>query len=140
MRNYYFMLIFIGLVLTAPVRAEDLTHVQLIGCHDGDTCAFNVLLPPVIGGNVGVRLAGIDTPEIHGKCDHEKERAIQAREFLSAQLAGAQIVLADVSRDKFFRIDATVIANGVNINALMVERGYAVPYHGSGPRHDWCHP
>ncbi|MCI0427163.1 MAG: thermonuclease family protein [Nitrospiraceae bacterium] len=35
---------------------------------------------------------------------------------------------------------ATVIANGVNINQLMVKKGFAALYTGTGPRHDWCRP
>ena len=50
------------------------------------------------------------------------------------------MLLQQVFRDKFFRIEATVIANGVNINQLMVKKGFAALYTGTGPRHDWCKP
>lgn len=107
--------------------------------HDGDTCAFNILLPAVFGTDIGVRLSGIDAPEIAGKCAKEKALALVARDFLRGQLAGAS-VQQQVFRDKFFRIEATVIANGVNINQLMVKKGFGALYTGTGPRHDWCKP
>ena len=132
------------MLLPAVALAEDLPHVQWLHCSDGDTCAFNVFalvpLPAVFGADLGVRLSGIDTPEKLGKCAKEKQLALAARDFLRSQMAGASIVLKDVSRDKYFRIEATVEANGVNLNQLMIQKGYAVPYQGTGPRKDWCQP
>jgi micrococcal nuclease len=127
----------IGL-LSANVWAENLNSVEWLTCYDGDTCSFNVLLPPVLGSAIGVRFSGIDAPEIHGKCEKENSLALLARDFLRMQLVGASVLLVDVARDKYFRIDATVFANGVNLNQLLVQEGYAVPYSGSGARHDWC--
>jgi endonuclease YncB( thermonuclease family) len=71
----------------------------------------------------------------------EKERealALVTRD-LRGQLA-ASVLQQQVFRDKFFRIEATVIANGVKINQLMVKNGFAALYTGTGPRHDWCKP
>jgi len=92
------------------------------------------------GDDIGVRLSGIDALEIAGKCAKEKALALVTRDFLRGQLAGARVLLQQVFRDKFFRIEATVIANGVNINQLMVKKGFAALYTGTGPRHDWCLP
>ena len=127
-------------LLAGASQAEDLTNVMWIACYDGDTCAFNVLLPAVFGTNIGVRLSGIDAPEIAGKCAKEKLLAAEAREFLRGKMANAKLVLQNVFRDKYFRIEATVLANDINLNQLMVSQGYAVLYSGSGPRHDWCAP
>jgi endonuclease YncB( thermonuclease family) len=92
------------------------------------------------GDDIGVRLSGIDAPEIAGKCAKEKALALVTRDFLRGQLAGASVLLQQVFRDKFFRIEATVIANGVSINQLMVKKGFAALYTGTGPRHDGCQP
>jgi endonuclease YncB( thermonuclease family) len=92
------------------------------------------------GDDIGVRLSGIDAPKIAGKCAKEKALALVTRDFLRGQLAGASVLLQQVFRDKFFRIEATVIANGVKINQLMVKNGFAALYTGTGPRHDWCKP
>lgn len=130
------------MLLPAVVLAEDLPYVAWRHCSDGDTCAFDILtlvpLPAVFGTDIGVRLSGIDTPEKVGKCAKEKQLALAARDFLRSKMDGATIVLKDVSRDKYFRLEATVLANGVNVNQLMISKGYAVPYHGTGPRKDWC--
>lgn len=133
-------LLFVFLVLMPSWSfAEDLTNVQWLACHDGDTCDFNVLLPAIFGAGISVRLSGIDTPEIRGKCTQENMLATQARDFLIMQLQAAKtIVLRQVFRDKYFRIDAVIMADEVNLNNLMVSKGYAVPYTGSGVRHDWC--
>lgn len=124
--------------LTMAVRAEDLSNVVWLDCHDGDTCAFNILMPAVLGEHLGVRLTGIDAPEINGKCEKEKRLAVQARDFLKSQLTGKSVVFQQVFRDKYFRLEAVVVADGVNLNQLMVQQGYAVPYPGIGPRKNWC--
>ena len=129
------------LAWSLSAHAEDLPNVQWLNCHDGDTCAFNVLLPAVFGADLGVRLSGIDTPEINGKCAKEKLLAGQAKAFLTEQmLAAKKIVLQSVFRDKYFRVEAVVLADEVNLNQLMVQKGYAVLYSGVGPRQSWCAP
>jgi micrococcal nuclease len=133
----------IVLLLAVPVlsQAEDLPNVQWLNCYDGDTCAFNVLLPAVFGTDIGVRLSGIDAPEIVGKCAQEKSLALVARDFLQSQVKAAKkVLLQNVFRDKYFRIEAVVLADAINLNQLMVQKGYAVLYSGAGPRHDWCAP
>jgi micrococcal nuclease len=91
------------------------------------------------GDDIGVRLSGIDAPEIDGKCAKEKALALVTRDFLRGQLAGAS-VLQQVFHDKFFRIEATVIANGVNIKSTHGQEGLRSVVTGTGPRHDWCPP
>jgi len=34
-----------------------------------------------------IRLNGVDTPEIHGKCQYEKDLALKARDFVRKMLA-----------------------------------------------------
>ena len=84
------------------------------------------------GDDIGVRLSGIDAPEIAGKCAKEKSLALVTRDFLRGQLAGAS-VLQQVFRDKFFRIEATVIANGVNIKSTHGQEGLRSVVYGHGP-------
>jgi len=123
--------------MVSMVKAEDLPNVVWLTCYDGDTCSFDVMLPAVFGSAIGVRLTGIDAPEINGKCQKEQDLAKAARDFLKAQMQDKTIVLQQVFRDKYFRLEAVILANGVNLNQLMIENGYAVPYNGSGPRKDW---
>ena len=51
--------------------------------YDGDTITFTLPnLHPIIGNKIAIRVSGIDTPEIRGKCDKEKYDAEQARVWL----------------------------------------------------------
>jgi micrococcal nuclease len=44
--------------------------------YDGDTIRFNLPgYPPIVGKDIRVRVNGIDTPEIKGKCKKEKFEA-----------------------------------------------------------------
>ena len=48
---------------------------------------------------------GIDTPEIRGKCQYEKDLALKARDFVRVKLANAkEIKLTNLQRGKYFRI------------------------------------
>jgi micrococcal nuclease len=110
------------------------------GCYDGDSCTFNLLgLPPVFGDHLPVRLAGIDTPEIRGKCDREKQLALKARDLLNATLRKAERVkLLNPTRDKYFRLGAHVVADGQDLSVLLLEKGLAVEYDGGTKTHNWC--
>lgn len=110
--------------------------------YDGDTITVNLPgVHPLFGNNISVRLAGIDTPEKNGKCEREKMLAKKAKTVVANALAGARkIVLADVARDKYFRINARVLADDVDIDAMLIERGLAVPYDGGTKTHNWCAP
>ena len=108
--------------------------------YDGDTIRFNLPgLHPIIGNDVRVRVNGIDTPEIKGKCKKEKYDAQQAREFVKDILQDAErIDLKNMERGKYFRIVADVIADGDDLGELLVEAGLAVRYDGGKKNKDWC--
>jgi len=57
-----------------------------------------------IGEKISIRVNGIDTPEIKGKCDKEKYDAKQAKEMVADILKDAeQINLKNMERGKYFR-------------------------------------
>ena len=61
---------------------------KVISVYDGDTFRVDIdSLPPIVGKNIPIRLNGVDTPEIRGKCEHEKDLAIKARDFVRNKLA-----------------------------------------------------
>ena len=109
-------------------------------CYDGDTCTFTINgVHPLLGDKIGVRLSGIDTPEIRGKCPEEKQKAYEARDFLVKYLENAEeIILAEVERGKYFRLAAAIYADGVSLNEEMIRAGHAVPYDGETKKRDWC--
>ena len=124
----------------APTEADPFRTVVYHTCYDGDTCMVSIPgLPEIFGDHILVRLAGIDTPEIKGKCHREKQLARQARDLIRTVLSQAeQISLVRPSRDKYFRIDARVIADGQDVGAILLERGLAVPYDGGTRNGSWC--
>jgi len=105
---------------------------QVIKVYDGDTITIASKLPydasPLY--RLSVRLNGIDTPEIKGKNDDEKEAAKAARNALSNLLYGKQIRLENIKSEKYGRILADVYLNQLHINDWLIRERYAVAYDG----------
>lgn len=112
----------------------------VLSVTDGDTFRGRVALWPEQTIETAIRIAGIDTPELQGKCIQEKQRASQAREALTTLLKGRVVYLSEVQSDKYGgRYLARVQLNdGTDVAAKMIGEGYAVAYKGRGPKHDWC--
>ena len=112
---------------------------SVVKVHDGDTFTVNIAgCPDVLCKRLSVRISGIDAPEIKGKCPQEIAGAIAAKNYLAGQVMNSQdIALHDPARDKYFRLNAHVMANGVDVGADMVAKGLARTYSG-GKRADWC--
>ena len=118
--------------------AELVFLAQVLTVTDGDTFRARLEVWPGVEVVTAVRVAGIDTPEIRGKCQSEKDRAIAARERLRALLASGPVVVTGVVNDKYAgRVDAVVSVNGVRIADTMVAEGLARAYAG-GARAGWC--
>ena len=128
-----------GLALPTLAGAVDFQGVIYLSAYDGDT--IRVTIPgvsPFFGANIPIRLRGLDTPEIRGKCNEEKAAARDARDRLRELLEQAsRIDLIDAKRGKYFRLIATVQADGVDVAALLIQEGHARPYEG-GTRAGWC--
>ena len=118
----------------------DLTAFEVVRVYDGDTFFVDIpSLHPLLGDEIGVRVRGVDTPEIRGHCDRERELARRARDFVQERLAqAATVTLVDVERGKYFRIVASVVVDGVDLAELLIAAGLAVPYDGDGPKQSWC--
>lgn len=124
------------------VYAEDygnLLGVTYVRLYDGDTIYVNIPnVHPILGDEIPVRLARVDTPEIRGKCDEEKSLAYQAKLRVKEILENAsQIDLKHIERGKYFRIVAEVYADDVNISNLLLEENLAYLYTG-GKKKSWC--
>ncbi len=58
----------------------DIQGAVYVRNYDGDTITFNLPgLHPIIGQKISIRVNGIDTPEIKGKCEQEKYSAKQGK-------------------------------------------------------------
>ena len=121
-------------------HGEIFKGVLVLYCYDGDTCKINLPgLPAVFGHKLGVRLKGLDTPEIRGKCAKEKALAKEAKAFLWDLVSKAERVdLEEVSRGKYFRIVARIVADGVDTTEALISAGLAVRYDGGTKVKDWC--
>ena len=112
---------------------------EIVSIYDGDTFKANIKdIHPLIGERIGIRLVGIDTPEIRSKCKSEKALARKAKQFTVNFLRSAEVIeLRNVKRDKYFRIDAEVYGDGVSLYDLLLSNGLGVKYTG-GKKKDWC--
>jgi len=112
---------------------------KVISVYDGDTFRVNIdSLPPIVGKNIRIRLNGLDTPEIQGKCQYEKDLALKARDFVRNKLANAkEIKLTKLQRGKYFRVVADVYLDGVSLEQELLENKLAYKYTG-GKKSSWC--
>ena len=87
-------------------QGADFPNVTYHTCYDGDTCKVSIAgLPEVFGDHISIRLKGIDTPEIIGKCQKEKVLAKVARDLVRTRLEKAHRVdVKDAERGKYFRL------------------------------------
>ena len=122
-----------------------ITPNDIVKVYDGDTITVNIrTLPDIVGHEIGIRIIGIDTPEIRGSSPKEKALAYEARDYLKKLLCGndsANILLSNLQRDKYFRLlaDVSILVPGQfpkHVSSLMREQGYAVLYNG-GTKPDW---
>ena len=112
---------------------------KVISVYDGDTFRVNIdSLPPIVGKNIPIRLNGVDTPEIQGKCKYEKDLAIEARDFVRNKLADAkEIRLTKLQRGKYFRVVADVMIDGVSLEQELLDNKLAYKYTGR-KKSSWC--
>ena len=121
-------------VLAGPVPATVLDVV------DGDTITVRARIWLGQAIETRVRLAGIDTPELRGRCAEERALAVRARDALAAQIAGRQITLTEIRYGTYAgRVVARVTAETTSdIGRFLLAQGLARVYAGRGPRPEWC--
>ncbi|MDG1865558.1 MAG: thermonuclease family protein [Woeseiaceae bacterium] len=127
-------------IIIIPLRAQEAVVInEVINVYDGDTFRVNIdEFPPIIGENIAIRILGIDTPEIKGNCQRERQLAIKARDFTRKYLnSGSVISLTDLKRDKYFRILANVYIDGKNLGDALLMQNLAVVYLGK-KKFNWC--
>jgi len=128
-------------VFSAPAASEygTVSVSRVISVYDGDTFRVDIdSLPPIVGKNIPIRLNGVDTPEIRGKCQYEKDLALIARDFVRNKLANAkEIKLTKLQRGKYFRVVADVMIDGVSLDKELLENKLAYKYTG-GKKSSWC--
>ena len=92
---------------------------------DGDTVDLIVDLGFTVSVNIRARLWGIDTPE-RGQAGYAEATA----EAVRLAPEGLDVRLSSLGLDKYGRWLAVIFANGIDVNAHLVQEGFAVEYFG----------
>ena len=114
------------LVLGSPALA--LPTVTIQSCYDGDTCTTNT--------GEKIRLACIDTPELRGsRADPIPAKA--ARDYLNGLVAGEEVAVRRIAKDRYGRTVAEISIGEMNIQQRMVDKGFARVYETYANQCDW---
>jgi endonuclease YncB( thermonuclease family) len=147
--NYKALLVTLALLAPSLAHAYTpdiaLSTMNVDKVYDGDTITID--LPgqhDLFGKEIGVRLKGINAPEMVSACSTpelraaEKVKAVAAKSLVESMVsAGKRITLSNLERDKYFRILATVQIDGRDVSAALIAQGLADPYNG-GSKVSWC--
>jgi endonuclease YncB( thermonuclease family) len=116
--------------LSANVSAASIVggSVRVI---DGDTFDYD---------GVRIRVADIDTPEVHGRCTYETELAARATRRMRALLAAGPFELRPLAsgrdEDRYGRKLRIVTRGGRSLGDQLVAEGLARTW--TGRREPWC--
>ena len=113
--------------LSSETNAE-LPTTLIKNCYDGDTCT-------TIDGEK-IRLACIDTPELKGKRANPMP-AKEARDFVNKLLANKEVSIKRISNDRYGRTVAELFKGDINVQALIVEKGYGKIYERYADQCNW---
>ena len=124
--NPHALLLVLVLVLAPPALAQ--TTITIDRCYDGDTCTST--------DGEKIRLACIDTPELRGKrADPIPAKA--ARDYLNDLVAGEEVSIRRITKDRYGRTVAELSKDGVNIQELLVSKGFARLYERYADQCEW---
>ena len=113
-------------------------RLRVARVHDADTFFGSLDLMPrhPLFSAIGVRVFGVDCPELDSANPDHASIARQGRQWLYQVLpADAVVALVNARADKYFRILAHVDIPGLgDLADALVKRGFARPYFGRGPK------
>jgi endonuclease YncB( thermonuclease family) len=124
------LIILLLCLLSFSVTAKDYgnaTVSEVTSIYDADTFRVNLDgFSPIIGERIPVRVLGVDTPELRGKCESEKIKAREAKQFTVQVIRSAKTIeLRNIQRGKYFRILADVFIDGKNLADNLIQSGHA---------------
>ena len=146
-------LLFVGAGMTSADEGMKTTQnfykVSLASVYDGDTFKVNLSCRyGIFCKKMGVRVKGIDAPEIRTKDPCEKEMAKKAKAFTKEILKSGSIILRNCEKDKYFRLLCDVSVRDPNNPAKKAEKSLAevllaqklaVAYDGGTKKSiNWC--
>ncbi len=120
--------LFLVLVLVLTPTALAQATITIDRCYDGDTCSS--------AKGEKIRLACIDTPELRGK-RADPIPAQAARDYLNALVAGEEVSIRRITKDRYGRTVAELSKDGVNIQERLFDLGFASVYKRYSNQCDW---
>jgi len=140
MKKLLTLIFFLNATIAHASGYGDLNDVEYVKNYDGDTITFNIKsVHPIIGDKIPIRVNGIDTPEIKGKCEKESILAKKVKEFVKQEMKQAKTInLRNINREKYFRILADVEYDNKLLSQELIKRNMAVEYHGETKLKNWC--
>lgn len=100
--------------------ASPVLQARLLTVTDGDSLRVGLA-----SGVVEIRLHGIDAPEVRPR---RQRFGPEATKVLKSLVNGAVLEVEPVAQDRYDRVVARVYADGHEVNAAMLEKGYAWAY------------
>jgi len=97
-------------------------------CYDGDTCTTFK--------EEKIRLACIDTPELKG-LNADPISAKKAKDFVNKLVANEEVSIKRITNDRYGRTVGELFKNEVNIQELIVEKGYGKIYKKYAYQCEW---
>jgi micrococcal nuclease len=114
-------------------------RAHVLSVYDGDTVTADLDLGMSITRKCSCRLAGVDAPEIRTRVAGEKEAAYAARDRVRELILDKWVTLQSIQKpDKYGRLLVKIWTDeGVCVNDLLIEEGYAIAYDG-GTKTSWA--
>ena len=109
-------------------------------CYDGDTCNAKMLGVPDTLKKIKIRINGIDTPEIKGKCEREKKLALEAKIFINDLIKNSTVIyLKNLKWGKYGgRVVADLYIDKRDYREYLKGKNFYVEYYGGKKTEDWC--
>ena len=122
-----------------PSDEFEIIQKQIQYIYDGDT--FYLVCDNCNKGQLGVRIMGVDTAELRGKCSAEIKLAKQAKKFSVQLLRNANKILIQPNKsrryDRYGRLLAWVNIDGLDLGQALISNDLGRMYQG-GKRQTWC--
>ena len=116
-------------LISIPFSAYGALPTTIIkSCYDGDTCTTT--------DGEKIRLACIDTPELKGR-KADPIQAKKARDFLNDLLVNEEVYIKRITNDRYRRTVAELYKNNINIQELIVQKGYGKIYERYAGQCEW---
>ena len=102
--------------------------VLIKDCYDGDTCKTSM--------GEKIRLACIDAPELKGrKADPIPANA--SKDFLNNLIANQEVSIKRITNDRYGRTVGELFKDELNIQELILEKGYGKIYKKYAYQCEW---